>query len=178
MRNDCVCVTRELFVRTLLPATRKLRDFAAQPGLASLHRRVTKKQSGKLTDDDRRRLIVWWYESQLKVRVQSFVDVLGSAVYDDLEHHKSVAIKTAATMVRSVPEQESACLSLLVSKLGDKQRRIASGVVFQLNQLMEAHPNMKPVVLRELRHFMHRPNIAARARYYAAICLNQMVRGR
>ena len=170
---------RELFTATLLPQDRKLRHFTKQPGLASLHRRRTKKQGGKLLEDDKRRLIVWGFEAQLKDRVGQWVNLLSSAVYDELEHHKMLAMKTVSTMLKSVPEQESACLTILVAKLGDKLRRVSSACVFQLNQVMDAHPAMKPVILRELREFMHRPGITERARYYAAICLNQMalVRG-
>ena len=165
----------ELFVHTLLPQ-RKLRTFASQPGLPSLERRRVKKQGGDLTDDDRRRLVVWFYESALKDRVARWADALSMAVYNDLEYHKTKAIKAAAAMLANVPEREAAFLTMLVAKLGDKARRVASAVSYQLNQLMEMHPNMRPVILRELRQFMHRTTITPRARYYAVICLNQMVR--
>jgi len=94
---------------------------------------------------------------------------------DNLEFVKDRAIKTAYDLLVSRPEQEGPLLSLLVNKLGDPERKLASKVGYLLTKLLAQHPAMKIVVVREVERFVFRPGLTDRARYYAVVFLNQMV---
>ena len=54
------------------------------------------------------------------------------------------------------PEQEQELLSRLVNKLGDPVRSIAAKAMYQLGKLLEEHPAMKMVVLREVERILYR----------------------
>ena len=71
--------------------------------------------------------------------------------------------------------QERALLKLLVNKLGDPERKVASKAGYLLHGLLEEHPNMAHAVVLEVENFCFRPGISARAQYYAAVFLNQLV---
>ncbi|CAD6207967.1 GSCOCG00003225001-RA-CDS [Cotesia congregata] len=75
-------------------------------------------------------------------------------------------------------EQEHQLLSLLVNKIGDPKSKVASKVIFCLNNLLLEHPNMKMVVLRELEKLLFRKNISQNAQYYAISLLTQFVLNR
>ena len=51
----------------------------------------------------------------------------------------------------SKPECEARLLNGLVNKLGDPDRKIASKASYMLSMLLEKHPVMKVVVVREVR---------------------------
>lgn len=108
-------------------------------------------------------------------RYATFISSLESLSLDNLEFVKDRAIKTIYDLLVSRPEQESNLLSLLVNKLGDPERKLASKVGYLLTKLLTKHPAMKGVVLREVERFVFRPGLTDRARYYAVVYLNQMV---
>lgn len=58
---------------------------------------------------------------------------------------------------------------------GDPERKVASKAVFLLHQLLNAHPNMKFIVVREVELFAFRSNVSQRAQYYSMIFLNQII---
>jgi ribosome biogenesis protein MAK21 len=78
-------------------------------------------------------------------------------------------------LLKSKPEQERRLLSALVNKLGDPERKVASNASYLLSSLLTVHPNMKRVVIEEVDSFLFRPHLSTRARYYAAVFLNQIV---
>lgn len=53
--------------------------------------------------------------------------------------------------------------------------QVASKAGYLLSCLLVEHPMMKPIVFREVRRFVFRPNLSDRAKYYSIIFLNQMV---
>jgi ribosome biogenesis protein MAK21 len=63
---------------------------------------------------------------------------------------------------------------MLVPK-GDQEKKIAAKSVYLLLLLLQAHPNMKIVVIKEVQQFLIRPNVALRSQYYAITFLNQIV---
>lgn len=61
--------------------------------------------------------------------------------------------------------------------MGDNERRLASNAMFYLNKLVERHPVMKAVVIDEVEHLLYRPNVTAKAKYYALCFLSQVPLG-
>lgn len=161
---------KELWVDVLLPDGRKLRFFEQQP-LPTL----AGKENEKKPSSQDRILLYWAFEDALKRLYATFVETLERLSRDNLEFVKDKAAKTAYDLLSSRPEQEAALLSLLVNKLGDPDRKIASKTGYLLTKLLAIHPGMKAVVLREVERFAFRPGLSDRARYYAIVYLNQMV---
>lgn len=60
------------------------------------------------------------------------------------------ATRALAALLSAKPEGEARLLAALVNKLGDPSRKAASNAGFLLRQLLETHPAMKPIVVREV----------------------------
>lgn len=151
---------KDLFHSDLLP-DRKLRLFRAQPlagdGVRAVH------------------LLRWRFEDAVKQRYLQFVGALEVGSQDTMPYFRQVCLRCAAELLQSRPEQEQALLALIVNKLGDRDRKVASKSAFLLNQVVEHHPAMKGVVVREIEQFLARANLTERAQYYAVTFLNQLV---
>ncbi|ONK75213.1 uncharacterized protein A4U43_C03F14530 [Asparagus officinalis] len=152
---------KELFLLRLLP-DRKLKCLIQRP-LDSLQE----------TKDGFSLLLFWHWEELLKQRYERFVVALEEALKDMLPNLKDKAMKTVYILLKSKSEQERRLLSALVNKLGDPERKAASGAGYQLSCLLSAHPNMKAVVIEEVDSFIFRPHIGLRAKYQAVNFLSQ-----
>lgn len=150
---------RDLFVSNLLPADRRLRSFAQQP-------------LGKTPTDAQ--LALHAFEDELKARYATFVRTLETQAFATLPYFKSMVLRVATQLLMERPEQEAALLSLIVNKLGDPERKVASKTSFLLHELLERHPAMKMVVLDETWRFLRRSNLPIKAQYYAVVFLNQI----
>jgi hypothetical protein len=62
-------------------------------------------------------------------RYAAFVAALEEGSRDNLEYVKERALAAAAALLRAKPEAEAALMSLLVNKLGDPLRKLASKVL-------------------------------------------------
>ena len=67
------------------------------------------------------------------------------------------------------PHRNATLLTLIVNKLGDPERKVASKTSFLLHELLEKHPAMKGVVLDETWRFLKRGNLPVKAQYYAVV---------
>lgn len=82
---------------------------------------------------------------------------------DPLAYVRTQALSLTYTLLRDKPEQEHNLLRLLVNKLGDSEKSICSRASYHLLQLLQAHPSMKGVVVREMTSLILRPSIATPA---------------
>ncbi|XP_064195923.1 CCAAT/enhancer-binding protein zeta [Anguilla rostrata] len=160
---------RELLLSDLLPEHRKLRAFSQRP-----FDRLEELASGNRDARDRR-LILWYYEHLLKHQVAEFVVALDALAHDTVPATKARALTTAHELLCSRPEQERALLAQVVNKLGDPEYKMASKASYLLETLLHSHPNMKVVVCGEVERLMFRPNVHAKAQYYAVCFLNQVL---
>ena len=150
---------KDLLLTNLLP-DRKLKTFASQP------------LSARVSDAH---LFLWCFEDALKHLYVEFLSLLEEIQHDTLPHPKSRAVAINYELLEAKPEQEAVLLTLLVNKLGDTDGKIASKVVYLLNQLLVKHPNMKPIVIREVEALMFKPKAGERAQYYGTTFLNQII---
>lgn len=157
-------VLSELWKDVLLPHDRKLRFFEQQP-LAMLPK-------GKQGD---KHLVLWEFEDQLKSKYASFVESLSDLTKDNLEFIKEKSLKTSFDLLLTRPEQEAQLLRIIINKLGDPERKLASNAGYLITKLLSHHEGMKHVVVREVENFIYRPGLSDRARYYAVVYLNQIV---
>ncbi|KAK9531906.1 hypothetical protein VZT92_011298 [Zoarces viviparus] len=160
---------RELLLSDLLPEGRKLRPFAQRP-----FDLLEEKASGNRDARDRH-LVLWYFEHHLKHHVAEFVAALDSVAHDTVAATKAKALATAYEMLCGRPEQERALLGQVVNKLGDPEYKTAAKASYLLESLLHKHPNMKVVVCCEVERLMFRPNISAKAQYYAVCFLSQVM---
>ncbi|KIY94505.1 Uncharacterized protein MNEG_13456 [Monoraphidium neglectum] len=147
---------QELFLTCLLP-DRRLRVLEQQPLQALPPGRAGEKH-----------LLLWCVEDAMKSRYSQFVGLLEGTSTDPLDYLKAPrrararanapvrgppaqerATKALSSLLSAKPEGEARLLAALVNKLGDPSRKVASNAGFLLGRLLEQHPAMKPVVVRE-----------------------------
>ncbi|EPQ53171.1 CBF-domain-containing protein [Gloeophyllum trabeum ATCC 11539] len=122
---------------------RKLKHFRDQP---LLHPAVTDTH-----------LVLWHFEDYLKKFFFSFLQILEALTLDPLPYPRMQALSFIYTLLRDKPEQEQNLLRLLVNKLGDPTKQVPSRASYYLLQLLQAHPAMKGIVVREVASLMFRP---------------------
>lgn len=165
---------------TLLPSDRRLRTFQTQPGLLGTLQTTQAKGwtqgqplPGKLTKPH---LIAWAYEDWLKETYFKLIQLLEQWCSDELEFSRTKALDFVYALLKEKPEQESNLLRLLVNKLGDRDRKIASRSSYLLLQMQTSHPGMRPIIIRSIeQEILLHPAQDLRSKYYAINTLNQTI---
>jgi hypothetical protein len=101
----------DLFQTSLLPSDRELRRFHEQPSLLV----------GTPTPQH---LMFWFFEDALKQRFRDFVESMESALQDALMHFKIATVKRAGLLAQDKPELRRTLLAIVVSRLGDVERKV------------------------------------------------------
>ncbi|KAI9137197.1 hypothetical protein BKA69DRAFT_1099745, partial [Paraphysoderma sedebokerense] len=154
----------------LLPSNRKLKYFVDLVGESQV---IKRGHEYTLPDD---RLIVFAFEDKLKKIYFNLLTTLENLSHDTLHHVRHATVTIIFELLVTKPEQEQNLLRLLVNKLGDQDRKIASKASFLLDQLVtKHHPAMKLIVIKAIEEFMMRPNVGEKAQYYAITTLNQIL---
>jgi len=164
----------------VLPSDRRLHTFSTQLGLVgTLQKHNIKSWSpgqalpGKIT---KTHLLSWYFEDWLKDSYFKMIQSLEVWCDDEVDFARTKAVDQVFALLRDKPEQESNLLRLLVNKLGDRDRKIASRASYLLLQLLTTHPRMKQVVIRSIEQdVIFRPGQNNRAKYYAVNTLNQTI---
>ncbi|OAX82919.1 hypothetical protein ACJ72_02726 [Emergomyces africanus] len=171
---------KDLFAQgTLLPGDRRLKSLANQPALLVAFEGIPSNwtSSNPLPRGlERSHLIVWAFEDFLKEQYFEVLKILEIWCNDEIEFSRSKAVSYVYELLKEKPEQESNLLRLLVNKLGDPNKKIASRASYLLLQLEQAHPLMKPTIISAVESdILFRPGQSQHAKYYAIITLNQTV---
>lgn len=163
----------------ILPSDRRLRTFASQVGLIGTLQKYNLRSwspgqelPGRMT---KAHLMSWYFEDWLKDAYFKMIQSLEVWCDDEVEYARTKAIDQVFALLRDKPEQEANLLRLLVNKLGDRDRKIASRASYLLLQLLTAHPRMKQVVVRSIEDIIFRSGQNTRAKYYAVNTLNQTI---
>lgn len=163
----------------VLPPDRKLKVFARQPGLISAlqGKAANWKHGDKLPGDIQKiHLIAWAYEDWLKRQYFEMLKIIEVWCADEVEFSRNRALTMVWELLKEKPEQEENLLRLLINKLGDREKKVASKSSYLLLQLQTTHPLMKGVIINAIESdLLFRPNQSAHAKYYAVITLNQTV---
>jgi ribosome biogenesis protein MAK21 len=115
------------------------------------------------------------FEHTLKLAYATYIKALSSALHDPVVHIRQEAIRVSHALLKSKPEQEQALLFILVNKLGDAERKVASSVCHVLHKLLMTHPAMTEVVAKEVMRLLFDAKTSTRARYYGLVFLSQIV---
>ncbi|KAJ9647812.1 RNA-binding ribosome biosynthesis protein mak21 [Coniosporium tulheliwenetii] len=163
----------------VLPPERKLRAFVRQPGLISAlqGKHVSWSTGDKLPGRIQKvHLVAWAYEDWLKRTYFELLQVLESWCNDEIEYSRRQSVKFVWELLKEKPEQEENLLRLLINKLGDKEKKIASQASYLILQLQNTHPAMKMVIINAIEsELLFRSGQTGHAKYYAIITLNQTV---
>ena len=174
---DVLRALKDLFAQgSLLPSERKLHNFVSNPEvLACFGKSKSWKPGDALPKDvEPRHLISWAYESWLKEVYFEVLKTLEVWCNDEIEFSKSRAISYVFELLKEKPEQEANLLRMLVNKLGDPVKKIASQTSYLIMQLMTAHPAMKGIIVSAVEtELLFRPGQSLHAKYYAIVTLNQ-----
>ncbi|KAJ2553981.1 RNA-binding ribosome biosynthesis protein mak21, partial [Coemansia sp. RSA 1933] len=153
---------KDLMCINLLPADRKLKYFAEQPLNAK--------------DITNTHWILWSFEDKLKRHYFDLIQVMESLAYDPIAHTRQSMVTYFEELLEQKPEQEQNLLRLLVNKLGDKERQLAAKASYLILKLLNAHPNMKFVVVKTVQELLlTKSSTNERAQYYTMITLNQVI---
>jgi len=151
---------KDLFIHDLLPPSRKL---------------VSLEMCKDLHPNSLKRVLVYaWFESELKKLFSIFVDHLKSFMSHSVVHHRLHSMKVAVSLLMERPEQEERLLELIINKMGDPERKIASSASHLLTILLKEHSAMKSVVVTEVLQFLHRTGLNDRTKHYAVSYLAQL----
>ncbi|GAA5939753.1 hypothetical protein JCM1841_003797 [Sporobolomyces salmonicolor] len=150
---------------------RKLRAFVDQPALPTVavaYEALQKggKQAASATlskEDVERCLALFAFEDWFKKWFFQLLQALEQMSVDPLAHPRTLAVMHLSNLLRDKPEQESNILRLLVNKLGDMQRSIASKTSHHLLQVLQTHPGMTPILVREVASLVLRPRTSSAA---------------
>ena len=163
----------------LLPSDRRLRTFASQPALSAAFSPLDfnwtskdplPKQIKKID------LISWAYEDWLKATFFEVLKIIETWCNDEVLFARGKAVDYVYQLLKEKPEQEANLLRLLVNKLGDSDKKIASKASFNILQLENTHPLMRPTIIAAIESdLLFRPGQSLYAKYYATITLNQTV---
>lgn len=165
---------------SLLPSDRRLRYFSTQPELIGTLQNSNvrswtpdKALPGKITDAH---IMAWAYEDWLKDAYFRLIQLLETWCSDEIEYSRSRALDFVYGLLKDKPEQEANLLRLLVNKLGDRDRKIASRASYLLLQLETSHPGMKVIIIGTIEQeiLLHRSQ-DHRSKYYAVNTLNQTI---
>ena len=131
----------DLFTNSVLPNDRKLVSLDNRP--------LFLYEGGKTLSP--RVLLLWRYEEMIMQRYASYLSrYLGRTLSGEDEQSKKNALVTASSLLVNIPEGEELLLTLIVNKIGDPSRKIASAAGHQLRLVLEEHPVMINVVAREV----------------------------
>jgi ribosome biogenesis protein MAK21 len=163
----------------LLPPDRKLKPFVRQPGLiVALQSKGAQWKNGEQLPGGLQKLhlIAWAYEDWLKKQYFEMLKIIETWSNDEVEFSRNRAVTFVWELLKEKPEQEENLLRLLINKLGDKEKKVASRASYLLLQLQITHPLMKSVIISSIESdLLFRPNQSGIAKYYAVITLNQTV---
>lgn len=159
----------------------KLRYFRDQPELVAT-------AAAPFSPSRDQRLALFAYEDRLKKTYFAFLQILEMQLHDPLPFVRQQAVAQIFILLREKSEQEQNLLRLLVNKLGDGDRAVASKATNNLLELLNVHPNMKGIVACEVSELIHKPNRSTNhtdrdskkrhqthAKYYGVLMLNQIV---
>ncbi|EJT98063.1 CBF-domain-containing protein [Dacryopinax primogenitus] len=165
-----------------LKAIRAITDWWVGGGAPSRKLKYIRDQPLNHPDVTDRHLLIWYFEDWVKKYFFSILQLLEGLLLDPLPFIRMQAMTLVAQLLKEKPEQEQNLLRLLVNKLGDLERTVASKASFHLLQLLQSHPAMKSVVIRDVSSLILRPPSTSanakgsenqHAKYYGVITFNQ-----
>lgn len=146
------------------PAMEALRDiFCKILPPRSLKRSLVPWASRIMTDDKELTpswaLLIYYFEDVLKKSFVEFIKLVEILIHDNLSSCRERAMRALYEICLSDKEEQGdVCLRLLINKLGDPERKIASRVVYYLQCIVEKSEDLTLPITKMVQHEALRPN--------------------
>lgn len=137
---------------------RKLKWFTEQTGLRQVAaaQRSGLKKNGKIPGDEH--LVLWAFEDWLKKWYFSLLQVIEGLLHDPLPFVRTQMTGFVASLLSGKPEQEQNLMRLLIDKLADSDKTVSSRTSHHILQVIQAHPMMKGIIVREVAGLVLKPS--------------------
>ncbi|CAG8523655.1 382_t:CDS:10, partial [Funneliformis caledonium] len=163
-RNEAVQAVeslKNLMIELLLPPNRKLKFFRDQ--------HINKEKISN------KNLILWSFEDYLKRKYFELIRIIEILSHDVVIYVKLQILGIIFILFMEKPEQESNLLKLLVNKLGDNEKKVASKASYLIDQIFSKHPSMKKIVIQEIEQLILSSAANNHAQYYGVIALSRII---
>lgn len=150
---------KELFLFSLLP-NRKLKYF---------------KEQKFTTHDTITHYMLYYYEDSLKKNFLNYIIIIEKFTHDTIPHVRKRMIDHLYDIIVLKPEQECNILKIIINKLGDNDKIIASKAHFLILELEHKQPLMKKIIIDEIIENLLKSKYNKNLIYYSLITLNQTI---
>jgi len=155
---------QELFITVLLPNRKLLLLEQQRPELLV---RCRDKNGEQL-------LLYLYFEDCIKRRYSDLVKTLARLTLDNVKFIRDRTLNITFNLFYERPEQETLLLAIIINKLGDPEKKIASKTGFLIVCMLTENSKIDIVVINELTKIILRPNIGQRTRFNAITLLNRL----
>lgn len=114
------------------------------------------KKNGKIPGDEH--LVLWAFEDWLKKWYFSLLQVIEGLLHDPLPFVRTQMTGFVTTLLSGKPEQEQNLLRLLIDKLADSDKSVSSRTSHHILTVIQAHPMMKGIIVREVAGLVLKPS--------------------
>lgn len=163
---------RDLFVGNLLIPKQKLCSFEELVNKVDSNFLLN---SDSLEDSRKKFLIMTHVEDKIRSFYKRFLEQLVVCSHDTLDSLKIKSINTMFDLFVNHPEQEKFLLESLINKLGDPAPKVASSTSKLLLKILQHHPPMKILIVKEVERLIFRPKITNRTQYYCLCFLSEII---
>ena len=163
--GDAISSLAQVFSNHIVPTNRKLKYMEQRHG-------------PKIPSDPE--LWAWAVEDSLKRAYADLIRLFERQLASPYEQLRLRLLPIISGLLSTHPEQESALLSLLFSKLGDASKKVASSSGRSILKVINQHPAMTEIVVTGLWQQMltskaHKSSASAlHAQYYGVVLLTQV----
>lgn len=148
----------DVFSQVLLPTGRQLYYLEKRP-----------------ESTNQAQLLTWYVEDAIKAEFFKLLQALEKALKSTIAHNREVAARLLYSILLHNPhEQASNTLALLVNKLGDPERKLASRISYYLEEVIKKHPQQTMAVVQAVLDLCSKPQVPEKALYYAITFLSQV----
>lgn len=127
---------------------------------------------GSISD---RTLFVCQFEDIVKRSFFEYLKVLEIMLQDQIAHSRSTAMRLLSQLLNSKDEQANNMISMMANKLGDPDKKIASRVVYYLQELINSQPKAISKTVAYIEQVILRPGMKEKAQYYGVTFLSQIM---
>jgi len=133
-----------------------------------------RKWSVKPDHLSRKTLAICYFEEGVKRAFFEYLKIIEVMAQDQVSHGRERAIRVLWTLGMASCEQGSNILSILANKLGDPERKIASRVVYYLQEIVNTRNDVTESIVGMVQQVIQRPGISEKAQYYGLTFLSQL----
>ena len=160
---------KDLLINNLLPNRKLVALNSRIHALSDPEIAVTIKNSSIM-----KVALLMYFEDELKKAVDTVVAAVDSGTKSMVEFFKRSCMSVAVDMIKNKPEQESRLLTLLVGRLSDSSSVISSKCMELLKGLLQTHPAMKLVVIKEVRQLIYKSQTKLRTIFNSVVFLSSI----